>query len=313
MYLQRISYLIISIAMSIAVMTAGCSGVKAESAAETGITANTTAKTSAPDSQSANISLSQSGYIPSPQSQKDEVEAPLKEELVAPPVEARAAPSKEELASTPKSEQVAPSQTAQRQGPGIQQTTPTNQPREEQAPPTQVVQEQRPVVVQERAQTVQPATVSRGEVPTSIQIPAIGVNTSIAPLGLDAEGAMAAPEGPFEVGWYYPGARPGERGNVLLDGHVDWTNRETGVPFGAVFWRLRELRHGNEIYISAGGRTYTYVVEKTVTLAWNDPSGVNYLQATDTPTATIITCGGVFDRAAHNYSHRIIAVARLAG
>jgi len=149
-------------------------------------------------------------------------------------------------------------------------------------------------------------------VPTSIQIPAIGVNASIVPLGLDAEGAMAAPEGPFEVGWFYPGARPGERGNVLLDGHVDWTNRQTGVPFGAVFWSLRELGRGDAVHINAGGASYTYIVERTVSVPWNDPSGVSYLQPTDTPTVTIVTCGGVFDRAAHNYSHRIIVVARLA-
>lgn len=148
--------------------------------------------------------------------------------------------------------------------------------------------------------------------PTAIRVPALGIDASVVPVGLDSDGAMGAPTDPWAVGWYSPGAGPGDSGNLLLDGHVDWTDQNTGAPFGAVFWRLRELAHGDVIYIFAGDRSFKYVVETTVTLEWDDPSGADYLQPTETPTATIITCGGIFDRAARNYSHRIIVVARLA-
>lgn len=152
-----------------------------------------------------------------------------------------------------------------------------------------------------------------GGTPTSIQIPRLGVNALIVPVGLDPDGAMSAPSGPFEVGWYSPGAIPGGPGNVLLDGHVDWTDRQTGVPFGAVFWRLRELGQGDDVYMTSGDKQYRYTVEKVVTVSWDDPAGAQFLQPTATPTATLITCGGQFDRAARNYSHRVIVVARLAG
>lgn len=140
----------------------------------------------------------------------------------------------------------------------------------------------------------------------------MGIEAPVTPVGLDPDGAMAAPTGPWEVGWYYPGAKAGGPGNLLLDGHVDWTDRQTGVPFGAVFWRLRELGPGDEVYVTAGDRRFTYTVEKVVRVAWDDPAGVQYLQPTAVPSATIVTCGGQFDQASRNYSHRVIVVARLA-
>ncbi len=161
-------------------------------------------------------------------------------------------------------------------------------------------------------QTIVQTRPSRPDPPTSVRIPALGVDAQIVPLGLDPDGAMASPDGPFEVGWYSPGARPGERGNVLLDGHVDWTNRQTGVPFGAVFWGLRQLGQGDEVYINIGDKSHKYIVEKTVVLPWDDPSGAGYLQNTDTPIATLITCGGSYDKSARNYSHRVVVVTRLA-
>ncbi len=188
------------------------------------------------------------------------------------------------------------------QSPNQADNNPTEQP--SQSPETRNTASDSQATVQTRP--------PRPDPPTSVRIPALGVDAQIVPLGLDADGAMATPDGPFEVGWYSPGARPGERGNVLLDGHVDWTNKETGVPFGAVFWGLKQLGEGDEVYINTGNKSYKYVVEKTVVLRWDDPSGAGYVQNTDTPIATLITCGGTFDKGARNYSHRVVVVTRLA-
>lgn len=147
----------------------------------------------------------------------------------------------------------------------------------------------------------------------SIQIPQIGVEAAVVPVGLDPDGAMAAPEGPDVVGWYRDGPGPGEWGNVLLDGHVDWTNRETGRAYGAVFWNLTRLSLGDQIMLWDGDQQYVYAVTEKLRFHWEDPEGASVLQPTEDTRITLITCGGVFDRATRNYSMRDVVIAHLVG
>jgi len=49
---------------------------------------------------------------------------------------------------------------------------------------------------------------------------------------------MAVPSVPSHVAWYSPGPAPGEPGDAVIDGHLDWT---TGP---AVFWNLGKLHAG---------------------------------------------------------------------
>ena len=144
-----------------------------------------------------------------------------------------------------------------------------------------------------------------------ISIPAIGVDAPIVALGLEPDGAMAAPDGPFEVGWYQHGPAPGEPGNVLMDGHVDWSDRQTGKPFTAVFWSLRNLGGGARVIISDGSREWTYEVTERQRYRFDDPAGVSVLQPTDDARLTMITCGGTFNRETRNYDVREIVIARL--
>lgn len=131
------------------------------------------------------------------------------------------------------------------------------------------------------------------------------------PVGLDPDGAMAAPETPDVVGWYSFGPLPGQQGNVLLDGHVDWTNRQTGIPFGAVFWNLSKLPTGSLITITDGADQYVYSVTEKLRFHWEDPEGASVLQPTSDTRITLITCGGAFDRATRNYSMRDVVIAYL--
>lgn len=144
-----------------------------------------------------------------------------------------------------------------------------------------------------------------------IQIPNIRVDASIVTVGLDPDGAMGAPEGPHDVGWYKHGPAPGEQGNVLLDGHVDWTNRQTGVPFGAVFWDLKTLKPGAKVSITDGEREFVYEVSEYRRYRWDDPEGLSVLQRTTDARITMITCGGQFDRTTRNYSMREVVIATL--
>lgn len=144
-----------------------------------------------------------------------------------------------------------------------------------------------------------------------IAIPAIGIDATIVSVGLDPDGAMGSPDGPHDVGWYKYGPVPGEKGNVLLDGHVDWTNRQTGVAFGAVFWDLKTLKPGTKVTITDGEQEFVYQVTEYRRYRWDDPEGVSVLQPTQDPRITMITCGGQFDRASRNYSMREVVIAEL--
>ena len=144
-----------------------------------------------------------------------------------------------------------------------------------------------------------------------IVIPQLGVDTSIVSVGLEPDGAMGAPETPDVVGWYRHGTAPGQQGNVLLDGHVDWTDRITGIPRTGVFWSLAKLPVGSEIIIADGTREYVYQVTEKMRFSWDDPQGASVLQPTADARATLITCGGAFDRATRSYALREVVIARL--
>ena len=144
-----------------------------------------------------------------------------------------------------------------------------------------------------------------------IVIPSIKVEAPIVAVGLEPDGSMGAPDTPEVVGWYKHGAAPGERGNVLMDGHVDWTNRQTGVPFTGVFWDLNTLDPGDQLKITDGSREFVYEVIDKKRFKATDPEGVSVLQPTQEPRITLITCGGNFNRATHTYDTREIIIGRL--
>ena len=96
-------------------------------------------------------------------------------------------------------------------------------------PPTQPQTQTSP----SQAQPVSTAPITR------VSVPRVGINAPVEVLTLDGAGAMQDPRTPSAVAWYDFSARPGQLGNVVLAGHVDY---EKYGP--AVFWRLRDLKPG---------------------------------------------------------------------
>lgn len=170
-----------------------------------------------------------------------------------------------------------------------------------------------PPASQSSAIPLPPGTAPGAPTPWRLRIPAIGVDAPIVALGLDSDGAFAAPETPDVVGWYRHGPAPGQTGNVLLDGHVDWTNRQTGVPFGGVFYSLSRLGVGQQIIVTDGAQEVVYAVSERRRYHWLDPGGVSVMQPTNDARLTLITCGGVFDRASRSYDQRDVVIARRVG
>jgi LPXTG-site transpeptidase (sortase) family protein len=146
-------------------------------------------------------------------------------------------------------------------------------------------------------------------VPVHLRIPAIGVNAPVTELGLNANGTVQVP--PLQdhnlAGWYKYGPTPGQRGPSVILGHVDSV---TGI---SVFFRLKDLRKGDKIYVTlADGKTAEFVVDGLQKVAKTAfPTKAVYGKISY-PGLRLITCGGAFDPATGHYQDNIIVYAHLA-
>ena len=149
-------------------------------------------------------------------------------------------------------------------------------------------------------------------VPVRLQIPAIGVDTGLLRLGKEKDGTVEVPKGPHKwdmAGWYdgEGGTRPGDPGSAVILGHVDST---TGP---AVFYRVRELRRGDQVQVTtADGTVFRFAVDRVEQYPKTRFPTADVYYPTLTPKLRLVTCGGSFDFAAHHYRSNVIAFASLS-
>jgi hypothetical protein len=146
--------------------------------------------------------------------------------------------------------------------------------------------------------------------PVRLRIPAIGVDTGLQRLGREPDGTIGVPTGPHEwdmAGWYAGGTRPGDPGSAVMLGHVD--SKRDGP---AVFFRLRELRRGDEIrVVRADGSTVRFAVDRTQQYPKSRFPTDDVYYPTLTPGLRLVTCGGSFDATAGHYRSNVIVFATL--
>jgi sortase (surface protein transpeptidase) len=144
--------------------------------------------------------------------------------------------------------------------------------------------------------------------PTRIEVPSIGVDSSLIGLGLDSEGAMQVPETGFPAGWYTGAPTPGEIGPAIIAGHVDWA----GAP--GVFFELPNLQPGAEIAVTReDGSIARFEVTEVTAFPKNEfPTDLVY-GTLDYAGLRLVTCGGAFDQSASSYKDNIVAFAKLVG
>jgi LPXTG-site transpeptidase (sortase) family protein len=141
--------------------------------------------------------------------------------------------------------------------------------------------------------------------PMVITIPSIGVKAGIVGVGLQADGAMQVPD-PDRVGWYKRGPRPGAPGPAVVVGHVYYR-----TP--AVFYRLRELRRGDQIIIGQRhGPTTRFTVVRLERVPKTALPVGRIWTTTSEPQLRLITCGGSYDRATGHYRDNLIVYATRA-
>jgi hypothetical protein len=149
----------------------------------------------------------------------------------------------------------------------------------------------------------------RRSVPVSVDIPAIGVDSTVLHLGVSADGMIQVPSLYTQAGdaaWYKYSATPGQIGASVIEGHVDTYQGP------AVFFRLGALRPGDRVYVTlADGITAVFRVTGTREYLKSRFPARTIYGTTDFAALRLITCGGAFDYATHHYLSSTVVFASL--
>jgi LPXTG-site transpeptidase (sortase) family protein len=142
--------------------------------------------------------------------------------------------------------------------------------------------------------------------PVHIVIPAIGVSARIVPLGLRADRTLEVPKNLVNAGWFTGGPEPGERGAAVVVGHVDSVSRP------GVFFRLRDLRHGDVIRIRLlDGTIVRYRAVSAIVVQKTSFPTKRVYAPTPRPTLRLVTCSGALDPSTGSHIENRIVFASL--
>jgi hypothetical protein len=146
--------------------------------------------------------------------------------------------------------------------------------------------------------------------PVSIDIPAIGVSSTLQYLGLTAQHTLQVPApGPHynEAAWYKYSSTPGSLGPAVILGHVD-----SAAQGPSVFFRLGDLRPGDQVLVTrADGLVAVFRVDGVRRYPKDHFPTLLVYGNTDDAALRLITCGGSFDYATGHYVDNIVVFASL--
>lgn len=150
--------------------------------------------------------------------------------------------------------------------------------------------------------------IGRPGLPISLSIPSLGVFTKIEYVTVDKDNNMDIPKDPNNAGWYKPGTVPGNPGNAVIDGHLNWF----GIPQG-IFFNLKTLKPGDRVYVRDDkGRDRAFAVTKQQVCAYNNCPLMDVFGPNSSARLNLITCDGAFNRATQNYDSRLIVYTELS-
>lgn len=191
-------------------------------------------------------------------------------------------------------------------GPGVVAQTGGSPTSGAQSPPTRTASKPTPAPAP-RSTPPQGPVLPRS-LPVSLDIPAIGVHTSLLHLGLNRDGSLEVPWKPLMAGWFDKSPTPGEVGPAVIAGHVDsW---QTGP---AVFYRLGQLSPGDRVDITrADGTMATFHIDGVRAYAKADFPTLAVYGNTNQADLRLITCGD-WNPSRQEYDGNIVAFGHLTG
>lgn len=145
--------------------------------------------------------------------------------------------------------------------------------------------------------------------PTVIDIPAIGVHSSLLALGLNSDGTIQVPPlfaKPSQAAWYKYSVTPGQVGTSVIEGHIDTYQGPS------VFYRLGALRPGEEVDVTlADGTVAVFRVTGVRQYSKTTFPTLAFYGDTGYPSLHLVTCGGTFDSATGQYLSSTVVYASL--
>lgn len=146
--------------------------------------------------------------------------------------------------------------------------------------------------------------------PTAIDIPAIGVTSTMVQLGLTPTNEVEVQKpGPDydRAGWYKYSALPGTLGPALVVGHIDSASNGPSI-----FFELGALKAKDLVRITrADSSVAVFAVDEVLRFKKSEfPTQLVYGD-TDHAALRLVTCGGPFDDSTGHYRDNIIVMASL--
>lgn len=135
------------------------------------------------------------------------------------------------------------------------------------------------------------------------------IQLNLIDVGVAQDGSLETPKQWNMGGWFANSARPGEEGNMVINGHFD---DNYGRP--AAFWQLKNIKVGDIVFVQdLLNKVYPYKVTKSFYLSISDPERLKVLGKQEGKShLTMITCGGIWIPEKHTYSDRLVVIAELA-
>lgn len=144
--------------------------------------------------------------------------------------------------------------------------------------------------------------------PRYLYIPAIGLNQArVMSVGVNSKGNIDTPSNLNDTAWYDGSAKPGQDGEVFIDGHTSF-NRSIAAAFND----LPKLKSGDQITIEKGnGDRINYTVHSTETVAADKVDMGKALNPVKGAKKglTLMTCAGKFNYRTQTADKRFIVYA----
>lgn len=127
--------------------------------------------------------------------------------------------------------------------------------------------------------------------PIELDIPELGIQAKIVPVGIDQDGQVVIPEDIAQVGWYKFGATPGSgQGSSVLVGHRDGRNYGKGA-----FYNLSSLKPGDTVTLrNADDQVAAYRVTARESTYKQELPMRELFRETGEEVLTLISCIGVY-------------------
>jgi len=156
------------------------------------------------------------------------------------------------------------------------------------------------------APAVSPALApGEAEQPNRLVIPKLAVDAPVEKVGVDSEGNIGIPSDPNDVAWYGLGPRPGDPGNAVIDGHLDWTSGP------AVFSHLQQLQINDQmVVVRRDGTRLNFVVTRRRVFGASQRPPADMWAARGPSRISLITCTGPWDAGHHQYQERLVVDAQ---